>query len=238
MIRRKNFFALIILFFCSLLFSVDTSGMSEIYKDKGIIVFAEDSMDYSAFISNTKKSIKELEKIFKKNLKGTVSIYIYANHKSSSQKIFGSEENTIQTAMADPVNLKIYLTSPYDTYKTKDYYYTVPIHELVHLFYSPSDLWLREGIAVYLSGQLDTKISTVLIDKYIDLYPEKMSNSNFEEYYQNFGWVTKYLLEDKLGNSIQKFIVFCRANKKEEIIGYKNMDKFIDDWNLWIKKKS
>ncbi|MBN2050809.1 MAG: hypothetical protein JW760_10220 [Spirochaetales bacterium] len=235
MIAKRAFLLLVTVCFTVNIYAVDTSNMREIYNNE-ILVYAEDCMDYTDFIAAILTSLGELETIFQKKIRSIVSIYIYSSHTSSSLKIFGSETDVIQTAMADPVNLKIYLTSPYDTFKSKEYYYSVPIHELVHLFYSPADLWLREGIAVYLSGQLNNDISLEQINGYSYFYPIKMTNADFLQYYNNFGWLVKYLMEEKLGNSIVRFREFCNSKSKAALLGYRTMDEFIIDWKRWIEK--
>lgn len=235
--NMKKVLILLIILSSTYVYSVDIDNMKKIY-DKELIVYAEDQMDYSLFIVHMITALHDLEKTFEKRLEKVPTIYIYSNHISSSKKIFGSDTEVIQTAMADPVNLRIYLTSPYDNYKSKVYYYSVPIHEFVHLLYSPSDLWLREGMAVYFSKQLIKDTQETSIETYHDLYPEKLSNSNFLNYYNNCGWIVKYLFEYKLKKSVSELIEFSYSNNKASILGYGNgtMDDFIIEWRNWIKQ--
>jgi hypothetical protein len=219
---------------CIGIYAVDTCDMNIIYN-REIIVFSEDDNDYSIFIKSIIDSIGKLEIQFQMKLKKKPTFYIYTDHDSSSWKIFESKKSVIQTAMAGPINCIVYLTSPYDNFKNKEYYYSVPVHELVHLFYSPSDLWLREGLAVYLSEQLTEKQSVESIKTYKDLYPDKIARNSFLSYYNNCGWAVKYLIEEKFNNSIDQFRAFCKSKNRNQMIGYDNMDQFITEWKKWMK---
>jgi hypothetical protein len=120
------------------MFSFDTSGLNQIYKNDKFTFFTEDNSDYSLFIRYINNENNRLEKVFNKKLKHN-TFYVYSDHKSVSRKVFNSDENSPYCGFADINKNTIYITSPYDKYKYKTYldYFNTPVHELVHQYYSP-----------------------------------------------------------------------------------------------------
>ena len=98
-------------------FSFDTSGFIKIYQDSNYTFFSEDKKDYSLFIRYINNENNRLAEVFSKKLKYN-TFFIYTDHKSVSLKVFNADENSPYCGFADIHNNTIYITSPYDTYKS------------------------------------------------------------------------------------------------------------------------
>ena len=90
-----------------------------------------------------------------------------------------------------------YETETSNTYNSK-YYGATLKHEIVHVFHrnlskNKMPLWLTEGIAIYLSGQVDMKEPVDTLKEFLDI--EKYDQGNI---YKESGFVIKKLI-DKFG---------------------------------------
>ena len=128
-------------------YSYDISGLNKIYSNEHFTFYSEDDKDYKLLIFYVIENDKRLNKFFNKELPH-ITFYIYSDHKSVAKKVFNEDEKSPYCGFADIWNRNIYITSPYDPYKYKTVqdYYNTAVHELVHQYYSPKEVWLREEI--------------------------------------------------------------------------------------------
>jgi len=217
----------------------DTSGMKLIYQNDLFTFYSEDEKDYSLFIRYINNENKRLEKVFNRKLEHNI-FYIYSDHKSVSSKVFNADENSPYCGFADIINKTIYITSPYDSYKYKTFidYFNTPVHELVHQYYSPSVVWLREGIAhyfsnLYLSKKITRMPKSIMDFKFYAYTPE----DTFQAYIMS-GWLVKYIFEERCNKDMKKFLTYANHSKNYKIINYSNEKELFSDFNQYMILKN
>lgn len=90
-------------------------------------------------------------------------------------------------------------------------------HELTHCFYYAltdnytKPLWLKEGIAVYLSDQLKWKNKPEKLNKFLDLFDKQA-----KELYSQAGWAVKILLDNFPKDNFLKLLEKIKKTKPKK----------------------
>jgi len=236
---KRIFFAAILLIVHSFLFSVDLSTQHKIFESEDFAYYAEDANNYTELIELVEIQNKYFKLIFKKEISQKIDIYIFKNQISFSQHVFNSETPVQNaTGLADHVSMRFYITSFYDTCKPRERLLQTPIHELVHLFFPSSHVWIREGIACYYSNML-TEISLEDIpDNFSEIHFYSQGVSETEKAYNSSGWIIKYIIEELLSNDIDLLREYERNPTNYSLLGYGNEIEFFDSWKIYMTQQS
>jgi hypothetical protein len=236
---KKTIVFILLIWFDLSAFSFDTSGFTKIYQDDNFTFFSEDKKDYSLFIRYIDNENNRLVKIFNKKLKHN-TIYVYTDHKSVSRKVFNSDENSPYCGFADIHNNIIYVTSPFDKYKYKTYqdYFNALVHELIHQYYSPKAIWLREGLAQYLS---DLYLSYKIIKMPKSFQDFKFYTSTSQDTFQAYnmsGWLVRFIYEERCNRDMNKFILYANNSLDYKAINFLNEKEMFGEFNKYMVIKN
>lgn len=219
----------------STVFSVDLTTQKQIHESENFIFYAEDTDDYTELIELVERKNKDFETIFKKKIQEKIQIYIFKDQKSFSKHVFNSDTPVQNaTGFADQVSMKFYITSFYDTCKSKERLLQTPIHELVHLYYPSEYIWIREGMACYYAEMLTEISPEELPNNFSEIHFYSRGVSETAKAYNCSGWIVKYIIEELLDDDIVKFKSFESNPKDYSFLGFNNETAFFNSWKEYM----
>jgi hypothetical protein len=217
------------------LFAIDLSTQKKIFETENFIFYAEDSNNYTELIELCEQKNKEFEIIFEKIIDQKITIYIFSNQISFSRKVFNSDSPVQNaTGLADHVSMRFYITSFYDTCKTKERLLQTPVHELVHLYFPSKYVWIREGIACYYSNMLTKFSSEDLPRNFSEIHFYSHGATETEIAYNSSAWIIKYILEELLDNNLSQFRNFAANPVDYSSLGFNEEIDFFDSWRQYM----
>jgi hypothetical protein len=234
---KEVFLSVLMCFVQCALFSVDLSTQRKIYETDDFAYYAEDTNDYTELIELIETKNKEFEDIFRKKI-SKIQVYVFHDQISFSKHVFNSDIPVHNaTGLADHVSMRFFITSFYDTCKSKERLLQTPIHELVHIYFPSSYIWIREGIACYYAGML----SEVSLDNLPSMLTELRfyidGISETKKAYNHSGWIVKYIIEEICDSDISKFTEFARNPDDFTFLGFRDEQDFFKSWHTYMRLK-
>lgn len=217
------------------LFAVDVSVQHRIAETKAFIYFSEDTHDYAELVGLVEKKNSEFQKIFGVTLTKKIKIYIYKTQLTFSKCVFNSDVPVLDTTgFADHVNMCFYITSFYDTCKTKERLLQTPVHELVHIYFPHDLIWIREGIACYYAAMLEKIPHRALPAGFADLRFYAFGTEENRTAYNASGWILKFIIEELCKNDLNKFRRFSADAENYGLLGIKSEQELFSKWTKYM----
>ena len=228
----------ILLFFLSavsLAGAVDLNTQKKFHETEDFVFYSEDSEDYSELVELVVQKNRSFQKIFNIEFNEKISIYIFKNQISFSQHVFNSDKPVMNaTGLADHVRKRFFLTSFYDTCKTRERLLQTPVHELVHLYFPCSCIWIREGIACYYADMLFGMERRTLPGGFSEMIFYEKGAEETRKAYNASGWLVKYIIEELCGNDISYFRSFSKNPENYKLLGVHNENELFGLWNDYM----
>ena len=218
------------------IFSVDLSSQKLIYENEDFQFYSEDPKDYDQIIKTLSQKYVEFSDLFKKTLPGKIKVYIFSDQLSFSEKVFNSDVPVQNAAgLADYGQRRIFITSFYDTCKPRSVLLKMPVHELVHIFYKGQAIWIREGIAHYLSDMADPLDKENLSSRFDDFIFYAEGTAATKKAYDESAWMIKFILEELCHNDFAMLLEYLADYQNYKILGLQNENGLFEKWKEYIK---
>jgi hypothetical protein len=218
-----------------MLYSVDLSTQRKIHETNHFAYYSEDERDYVELVELIEAKNAEFARIFGTEIEGKISIYIFATQSSFAKHVFHSDIPVLDTTgFADHRSKAFYITSYYDTCKTKERLMQTPIHELVHIYFPHEYIWIREGIACYFADMLFEIPSADYPERFSDLrfYVDGVDGTR-KAYYAS-AWLIKYVFEELCNCDMRLFRRFARYPDNYWIFGIDDEQEFFLRWRKYM----
>lgn len=234
---KKRLFCLFVFITLSLsLYSVTLDGMVPTQKEGQFSLFQkeDDSNDYSRVLEVLVENYNRLTALLNPDFCEKVDIYIYPDQKSLWIDVFDTAEMTIKVrGFADPKNRRIYLTSPYEDCYRPGEAYTVPVHELVHILYPHSWVFIREGLAEYLSGRTISFSPDDLPEAYHE-FGFYQGEVQTRKAYNFSGWLMRYIVEEIGQGDFNLFLEYAANPEDYSILGFADSSELFKQWRVYM----
>lgn len=183
----------------------------------GKVVFELNSKN-DKFIENCyKKAMKELNEFFGMRWTKYIPVLIIVNNRKLFDKILRKKTEGWHGATSTREAIYILKYGKIQNIHSKEDYYAIIKHELCHQFYDIlskrnfKPIWLDEGLAIYLSGQLLEKKIPIKFGNFLKFY------SKFgKEVYQESGFAVELLIKKFGKKKILQLIKSIGRIKTEE----------------------
>jgi hypothetical protein len=227
-----------LLFIVSSLSAIDESSFTVIYSSERIAVYSEDSKDFQDVIEKIEQKFIELETMFNKHIDEVIKFYFFKDQESYFMEIFKTKDPIVRPAANSNFHEReIYIASHipgYYTYTMKDVR-QIAIHELVHQFFRPNQMWVSEGFAEYFSDDM--------LPPQLESYPDSIYHLQFwgggrektRIAYTLSAWFVKYLIEEVCDGDYAQFFQFSMTHNQWSLVGLDSEEDFLREAYDYIK---
>ena len=232
--KKKKILIICIVSLCVHLWA-DQSNMSLLYQSDDFLIYVEDDCDYRPIKKLLELKNNEFSKLFNREIENAVEVYIYQDQKSFNLALFGKEEPFIDTLGAGYWGINvIHLVSPYGSEREPEFLRTIPVHELIHLFWPFEVTWLGEGIAWYWSGQLCNLADIEIPSKFSDMVFWWEGKEKTLHAYNCSGWMVRYIYEELLNYDMERFTAFFNDPSNYGILGISGEEELFNKWQEYV----